>query len=448
MRSTVLSRATFTGGSTNQYKNWLKLVTPDRTSSYATYVGARVQQEDEAGRIYFGNVQSITQGLKASETRIPATDANYPTESRPFSIVWHDDDTDSAVSFADLQELLVSSNATAQHSSTSGPGSRRPSGGAPAVRHAPPPLNPPQPAPAPPDLHIFTGLPTSAGDIVDILTRNGSFAYIESLHNSDDLFNLLNYRINRLPCTGDVLNRYAECHKLILTLTVRFPERSLARRLLACFTRSLPSLLLPASRRGRPQQALRNCTRFLQGDWKGLWQSALKWAKKEHDRVVARAASGKTERKARSTEARVKYALHCHKRGALSKANKAMTSDLAINNDPANLPALKKLHPEPTHADRDPTEYPNRHWAETHHKVLDWLDTEEGREWVEKAFDLDKVKRYFRTRSPVGMADPDGCKARDMVARLLDGDDDHTHTHSCVTFLSCLTLPAILTTPT
>ena len=92
MRSTVLSRATFTGGSTNQYKNWLKLVTPDRTSSYASYVGARVQQEDEAGRIYFGNVQSITQGLKASETRIPATDANYPTESRPFSIVWHDDD--------------------------------------------------------------------------------------------------------------------------------------------------------------------------------------------------------------------------------------------------------------------------------------------------------------------------------------------------------------------
>ena len=26
------------------------------------------------------------------------------------------------------------------------------------------------------------------------------------------------------------------------------------------------------------------------------------------------------------------------------------------------------------------------------------------------------------------MADPDGCKARDMVAKLLDGDDDHLHT--------------------
>jgi hypothetical protein len=50
MRSTVHSRAPFTGGSTNQYKQWLKLVTPDRTSSYETYVGARVQQEDEAGR--------------------------------------------------------------------------------------------------------------------------------------------------------------------------------------------------------------------------------------------------------------------------------------------------------------------------------------------------------------------------------------------------------------
>ena len=35
---------------------------------------------------------------------------------------------------------------------------------------------------------------------------------------------------------------------------------------------------------------------------------------------------------------RVKYALHCHKRGDLSKANKAMTSDLVINPDPSHLP--------------------------------------------------------------------------------------------------------------
>ena len=81
-----------------------------------------------------------------------------------------------------------------------------------------------------------------------------------------------------------VLERYADCHKLILTLTVRFPKQSLARRLLALITRSLPSLLLPASRRGRPQHAMKNCTRFLQGDWQALWQQALLLAKKEYSR--------------------------------------------------------------------------------------------------------------------------------------------------------------------
>jgi hypothetical protein len=61
-------------------------------------------------------------------------------------------------------------------------------------------------------------------------------------------------------------------------------------------------------------------------------------------------------------------------------------------------------------------------------QVLEWLDSEDGLEWVEKAFSLEKVKRYLRTRSPVGMADPDGCRARDVAACLFDGDDDATHT--------------------
>ena len=210
--------------------------------------------------------------------------------------------------------MLVSGmKSSATRSSTSGPSGGRP--GAAAARQPPPP-------PAPPPLTHFTGLPSSPCDIVDILTRNESLAFIESMHNTDTLFDLLDYRINRISCTGKVLERYADCHRLILTLTVRFPKRSTARHLLAAVTRSLPSLLLPASRRGKTDQALRNCTRFLQGDWKGLWRDALQWAKFEHDKAQSRlAASGKTGRKARSTEARVKYAQYCHKRGALSKAN-------------------------------------------------------------------------------------------------------------------------------
>ena len=155
----------------------------------------------------------------------------------------------------------------------------------------------------------------------------------------------------------------------------------------------------------------------------------MQWAKFAHDKEQSRlAASGKSGRKARSMEARVKYAQYCHKRGALSKANQAMTSDLVIDNDPVNLPLLQARHPDPTHPDRDPTERFSPAWADAYHGTVAWLDSQDGREWVEKVFDLEKVKRYFRTRSPVGMADPDGCKARDMVAKLLDGDDDHLHT--------------------
>jgi hypothetical protein len=105
-----------------------------------------------------------------------------------------------------------------------------------------------------------------------------------------------------------------------------------------------------------------------------------------------------------------------------------MTSDLVINPDPSHLPALQNLHPDPTHPDRDPTKCTQLAWHQAYMQVLQWLDTEEGLEWVEKAFSLEKVKRYLRTRSPVGMADPDGCRARDMAARLFDGSDDETHT--------------------
>ena len=424
--STVLSAATFTGGTNNRYKEWLELVTPDGTPSYASFVGRRVQHDFGNGDVWSGKVQSITQGLRSSHIRTPASDSIFPTKSRPFTIVWSDD-TDSAVSFADLQTMLVPSGATSQP--PTGLGSSPQSQGA-ARRHVPPPPPPANPPSAHvPNLTIFHGLASSPGDIVDNLTRNGSFAFFEQLHARGDLFRLLDYRINRISVTGTVQDNFADCHKLILQLTVRFPKRSLPRRLLALVTRSLPSLLLPASRRGRPQHVTRNATRFMQGDWKELWLQALRLAKTESEKAIARTkASGKSGKKQRSTTARVKYALHCHKRGDLSKANKAMTSDLVINPDPSHLPALQNLHPDPTHPDRDPTKRTQLAWHQAYMQVLEWLDSEDGLEWVEKAFSLEKVKRYLRTRSPVGMADPDGCRARDMAARLFDGSDDETHT--------------------
>ena len=168
--STALSRATFTGGNTNQYKAWLRLVTPAGSPSYDSFLGKQVRQEDDQGHVFYGTVQSITQGLRRSENRIPATNAQFATESLPFTIVWHDDNTDSAVSFGDLQTMLVSGpKIPAKRSSTSGSSGGRP--GAAAARQPPPP-NPTVPSvPAPPALTHFTGLPTSPGDIVDILRQ-------------------------------------------------------------------------------------------------------------------------------------------------------------------------------------------------------------------------------------------------------------------------------------
>ena len=85
--STALSRATFTGGNTNQYKAWLRLVTPAGSPSYDDFLGKQVRQEDDQGHVFYGTVQSITQGIRRSEYRIPATNAQFATESRPFTIV-------------------------------------------------------------------------------------------------------------------------------------------------------------------------------------------------------------------------------------------------------------------------------------------------------------------------------------------------------------------------
>ena len=138
--STVLSAATFTGGTNNRYKEWLELVTPAGTHSYASFVGKRVQQDFGNGNVWSGTVQSITQGLRSSQLRTPASNANFPTKSLPFTIVWSDD-TDSAVLFGGLQTMLVSSDTTLQLPSRSHVGSRCQSN-VDAHCHAPPPPSP------------------------------------------------------------------------------------------------------------------------------------------------------------------------------------------------------------------------------------------------------------------------------------------------------------------
>jgi hypothetical protein len=56
--------------------------------------------------------------------------------------------------------------------------------------------------------------------------------------------------------------------------------------------------------------------------------------------------------------ARARYAEYCAHKGALSKANQAMTSDLTPSSAPTNINELRAKNPEPTHPDRDLTTQP------------------------------------------------------------------------------------------
>ena len=45
-----------------------------------------------------------------------------------------------------------------------------------------------------------------------------------------------------------------------------------------------------------------------------------------------------------------------------------------------------------------------------------WWEEEEGQEYIKKQFNLQKIAKYFRTRSPVSAADIDGWRARELMA--------------------------------
>jgi hypothetical protein len=66
--------------------------------------------------------------------------------------------------------------------------------------------------------------------------------------------------------------------------------------------------------------------RFQRGDWKGLWETALRLARRETD-TNGKRKHYRAKRDTSSIQARVGYAEHCARRGALSKANQAMPSN-------------------------------------------------------------------------------------------------------------------------
>ena len=157
-----------------------------------------------------------------------------------------------------------------------------------------------------------------------------------------------------------------------------------------------------------------------------MWETALLFARKEIDTNNKR-KHNRAKRDTSTIRARVVYAEHCVRKGSLSKANQAITSTAAMpNTDPTNIHLLRTKHPETAHPDRDPVRLSSKLWPRPQVLEEHW-SSDTGIEFLDKWFSVAKIYQYFRTRSPVTMADIDGWHARDLIAPLFFNDNTELH---------------------
>jgi hypothetical protein len=97
---------------------------------------------------------------------------------------------------------------------------------------------------------------------------------------------------------------------------------------------------------------------------------------------------------------RARYAEYCARKGALSKANPAMTSDLTPSAAPTNMNELRAKNSEPTHPDRDPTNFMKRLFSSSTSARITGLD------------------RWCPRRTSTGGV------SRELMASLFMGDDE------------------------
>ncbi len=421
-------------------------------NAFMSFIGKKaVCQFDDSWAI--GTVQSINVDFRqrASVTRTPAPDAQYPTKSLPFSIVW-EDNTDSIVNLQTLTTYVRDFTNGAHRQNVFGPsaaddarisprnaainGAAVPlpnpiphSSGCSAVapRQAPAQAGHHMPAPAarpPPGAGIFAGLHSYPGDLVDNLTLNGGFAFLEDLQDTNNLWTLRDVRMPRIAPKGEAQRVFAACSLLVLKLADRYPAQSLPQYIIRVVFHFLPALLMPCARKGRPAHIIQNAKKFQSGEWQYLWRQAVKEGTKQKQHLTTKHAS--TPPAPPSIRARASYATYCAKRGAFSKANQAITSDLTPTSDPANIDTLRAKHPTPTHPARDPTTISSRLWPRKT-DLTDYWTSEDGQEYINKWFSTNKILKYFRTRSPVGAADVDGWRARETIAFLFARDEPELH---------------------
>jgi hypothetical protein len=82
---------------------------------------------------------------------------------------------------------------------------------------------------------------------------------------------------------GESSQQFATSMHLVLGLADKYRKDSLSAHILDVVAQFLPALLTLCTRRGRVRQIVSNAKRFQRGEWKGLWETALRFVRKETD---------------------------------------------------------------------------------------------------------------------------------------------------------------------
>jgi hypothetical protein len=78
------------------------------------------------------------------------------------------------------------------------------------------------------------------GDLVDSLSRSGSFAFLGDLFDTERLFELRDFRITRVMPKGEAMEQFAASMHLVLNLAGKYARESLAAHILDCVAQFLP----------------------------------------------------------------------------------------------------------------------------------------------------------------------------------------------------------------
>ncbi len=152
---------------------------------------------------------------------------------------------------------------------------------------------------------------------------------------------------------GEAVQQLAASMHLVLDLADKYPRGSLAAHILDSVAQFLPALLYPCTHLDRVRQIISRVRRLQCGDWKVLWETALRLLRKESEHK-AKHRHNFSRSDTSSIQDRVVYAEHCTRKGDLSKGNQAVTSNSLPNVNPTNIDLLRAKHPEATHPDSDP----------------------------------------------------------------------------------------------